>query len=1727
MSAYTAPNAHAPHYVREDDYTVVEDSADPLIGGHYDDEDIFPDTEEGGLRARRGGAAEGRQSVLSVDAEDTHAITDALDKATPEEEAKEEAKKKLSESTVPGWLPLIVILVFITLDAGKGLADKASLNGANYNVQMFVILVNIFSLLIAFIWTLCAMGFGEGFKAMFKWSRLSRYIMPAMWFGIAQALQQVQNLYLAQGTKKVLAQLRIPLTALFSMTITGAKYTSLQWLMIGMIVASVFEFQMLQETGGLFDRENSMLGLIFSVLASICAVIGSLVGEKIMKESKTLPFCLQKFQFDLWQTVFSVICTFALFPLVFFIVDVTLEGTPASQVWTSGKQTTKMWPLSYRAAFYSYDNSGHLAQDLGYEAEYLTRPTTISEAHFGGKRPSFTLLQEETARAFPEILQVLHEVKAARERIPREEKAEKEKNQKEKEAALEAHERRLGRDLEQIEKTRVENEAGIEAEAEVAHAQADEDVKEAGRRAEAASTDFIAKAEAAEKGLRDRQPPSDPTDVTQAKDEADQAGEAAEKALAARDQALERFNQLRAELQDKHYKINATKGTYLNQNQNHAQSEADKRNQKATKDREALKKKYEEKETQLKQRVDRDLKRVAEREKNGPNMAAKVHADRIIREFKIPPVAEGVPGVPVQKLSEFAIKLAKDILDKQVEKKKARRDEQKRDWEVAAAIAESQGRTAPTKPNTEEPAHFPVFTHEEMNTMKFKITRKLDEMTVTMTENAGNANAERLQELRTEKIPEELSEFFLRRLGENQLPVELENGARLFRPSATLMKVPDAGAFIEAIDEDKEAKKPVAEKFNKKIIANRLDMKYWVSVADLRQAGTYFNETIGGDVDETSSNMYEIVEKLHMLVRKRRGENTYMTEVQHAQDSANLGSLEERNLFVNPALAPKMGKMGEHSAAQLRKMSNMYPGSESQILNTKAYTGQPFSLQSALVHSSSLIDNFVLVIGEKVQIPLMNTVAAAVEAPAAPAEGQDAPVAGADVAAPAQQVGQDQAAVEAPAAPVASRSKWWSKFLPLKLAIRDSPEVESFKMSKNILGEFVHGMDSVDQSLKPAVYFTLIPEPIDLSIDALKEQDADYKKDSAEALKEKKALDLKKEILKEMRERKPDAPHKAVRAEEGAQEQQLTEQQVKVNKHFFDSYDSFVGHFDDQKHNARWGFDKLQRKLAFGKVVHYSPAEGALRIAVTRETTRSIRRISKGVDAGEVSTWSQTKNERVIFHFHGCGAQLQFDDKSEFRAKKTTCKIGKAPLRQTTTVAAAPAAEAAPAAAEAVAENNATAAKAQPQEGQERAQTTETALLERNQWQPAVEIISTGEWSKPKFELNKPKKEDESASKEQKKKAAKKKQEKWDKLTEEEKKASVATSVSKFFDVPAKHADDAFGTVHDEFDSNEQTKFFRYLTKQISDFQARSVEATNRMVDAQVAQMDRAKVLARVEEREAVLNAVEGSSAEKIAEKKAEINAADRKLIEDLDQVIALAENAYENSDFEYEFQSYPGKAAGALNGGCTLAMCNLNETEWKNNFDYFSTLVSGGRNNWRKMHSIVDLEKHPQTALNKPVEEAKKRRHPDNKVYPNVDSIIHYNVDLGSTVGVRIVEDAKNNRVIYEDDSTLFDFAEMHPYTSSPIPSVWIGTMGFWTALLINVAFVWISTYISKVLSSLWKSLSTAMALVVIVLGERIFLDDTLKFQLTDWTRVILGMLGVVVSVLIFQMSPKHEKKH
>eukprot|EP00392_Amoebophrya_sp_AT5.2_P012677 g12784.t1 len=347
----------------EEGAPLVNSRADGYTNPYVNQEDIDAAMQDDNVSVLSGGADPALQHQTDETLKKSPGVGEGASLADAKKAAGEVLKK--DEASDSSWYmaPLVVVL-FISFDTGKFLAEKAAIHGSTINSSMTANVIQVLNLVLAFTLTMIFMGPKEGLSAMFEWKKLSAYALPSAMFSLSQVMNLVQNIYITGATRKVFSQLRIPLTALFSMIVMGAGYSTLQWMMIFAITCSVFQFQMLQEPTDLFDSTDVIIGLVLSIMTNVCAVLGSLFGEKIMKDSKKLPFYLQKFQFEVWTLLFGLGGTFGFVPLVAMVLDLC-DGHNESVV--TGPQFVKNWPLSYRAAVYS---SKEALTNWKYEAKF-------------------------------------------------------------------------------------------------------------------------------------------------------------------------------------------------------------------------------------------------------------------------------------------------------------------------------------------------------------------------------------------------------------------------------------------------------------------------------------------------------------------------------------------------------------------------------------------------------------------------------------------------------------------------------------------------------------------------------------------------------------------------------------------------------------------------------------------------------------------------------------------------------------------------------------------------------------------------------------------------------------------------------------------------------------------------------------------------------------------------------------------------------------------------------------------------------------------------------------------------------------------------------------------------------------------------------------------------------------------------------------------------------------
>jgi hypothetical protein len=107
------------------------------------------------------------------------------------------------------------------------------------------------------------------------------------------------------------------------------------------------------------------------------------------------------------------------------------------------------------------------------------------------------------------------------------------------------------------------------------------------------------------------------------------------------------------------------------------------------------------------------------------------------------------------------------------------------------------------------------------------------------------------------------------------------------------------------------------------------------------------------------------------------------------------------------------------------------------------------------------------------------------------------------------------------------------------------------------------------------------------------------------------------------------------------------------------------------------------------------------------------------------------------------------------------------------------------------------------------------------------------------------------------------------------------------------------------------------------------------------------------------------------------------------------------------------------------------------------------------------------------------------------------------------------------------FTFAITHGYMWNPLPGYYFFRFWVFLAIIANCGQSWTSALLSKVLSSLWKNICAAVAMAILVFVEKGCLASDGDYAQTRWGHVILGSVGIITTVFIFQMAPKENKGH
>merc|ERR1712151_1318141 len=111
------------------------------------------------------------------------------------------------------------------------------------------------------------------------------------------------------------------------------------------------------------------------------------------------------------------------------------------------------------------------------------------------------------------------------------------------------------------------------------------------------------------------------------------------------------------------------------------------------------------------------------------------------------------------------------------------------------------------------------------------------------------------------------------------------------------------------------------------------------------------------------------------------------------------------------------------------------------------------------------------------------------------------------------------------------------------------------------------------------------------------------------------------------------------------------------------------------------------------------------------------------------------------------------------------------------------------------------------------------------------------------------------------------------------------------------------------------------------------------------------------------------------------------------------------------------------------------------------------------------------------------------------------------------------------EDNEDPFRYAIFHGYTMNPIPAKFFLKGWVFFAIFSNAGQSWMSAYLSKVLSSLWKNICAAVAMALVAIIEKCLMPTPQDWAETKPVNVVLGTAGIILTVFVFQLAPKAPK--
>lgn len=251
-----------------------------------------------------------------------------------------------------------------------------------------IVMKSFFSIVIGVLATACASVCSErtlravpaALKALFDCRRILSFSITACLLSVADVFGLMAYTKLDAGVKKILDQLRLPITAAMSTIIVGKHYSMREWLALSVMLVGICTFYTANtehdETTALHTTcrypqycfneptydicarqidgatvigtagkvgykvksfqvdataATELAGLIFSLVASVSNCAGVLINEKLLKRDAAIPFYAQKVQTEI--TILPVAIAMS------FLVPVFIDRKGGKAIWWEKNET--------------------------------------------------------------------------------------------------------------------------------------------------------------------------------------------------------------------------------------------------------------------------------------------------------------------------------------------------------------------------------------------------------------------------------------------------------------------------------------------------------------------------------------------------------------------------------------------------------------------------------------------------------------------------------------------------------------------------------------------------------------------------------------------------------------------------------------------------------------------------------------------------------------------------------------------------------------------------------------------------------------------------------------------------------------------------------------------------------------------------------------------------------------------------------------------------------------------------------------------------------------------------------------------------------------------------------------------------------------------------------------------------------------------------------------------